>query len=139
MEDGLEQAKQVEKLYLEVVEDTLNLGGQAPIKIWLRPMRYPVEKTRALMANRETYNLMKSDGSEDEDAIIGGYCALRLMTVFYSVRKTEKPDSPRLFESLRQAGSVNPQELDRLFIGYQESFEMSEDDLGNSLRAKTNS
>jgi hypothetical protein len=134
-----QEALKVEKLYTEVVEDKLILAGQEPIKIWLRPLKYPVENARSQMAHKETYDLMIESGSGEDDANQGGYCAFRLQALFYSIRKNEKADSPRLFENVRQAGAMSAQEQERLLSVYQDAFFMTEEDLGNSLRVKTNS
>ena len=137
-DDSVKEALQVEKLYTEVVEDVLTLKDEK-VKIWLRPLKYPVENARVVMAFRETYDLMIESGSEPDDAKYGGYLATRLQTLFYSIRKSGDDKAPRLFESLRHAGAMPSDEQDRLLMKYQDSFFLSEEDLGNSLRVKTNS
>lgn len=135
----IEEAKQVEKIYTEVVEDVLKLTDQEPIKIWLRPLSYPVEKARTWGVLRETYKLMIESGQSEEDANNTAYLASRLQTLFFVVRKGPEDKAPRLFENPRQLGAITPVEQERLFERWFTSFEMTEEDLGNSLRVKTNS
>ena len=138
MEDIVEDAKKVEKLYKDVVEENLRLREQEPIKIWLRPLSYPIEKAITLGVYRETYKLMIEAGQSEKDAEYSGYMAMVLQTLFFVIRKGPEDKSPRLFESTRKIGSVMPDEQNRLFEVFHDSFEMTEEELGNSLRARTN-
>ena len=138
-ETQVEQALAVEKIYNEVVEDTLQLKGQEPIKIWLRPLGYPIEKAQTLSANMETYKLLKASGMEDEDANFGGYTALRMKTLYFVIRKGPEPKAPRLLQNERQLAGISYEEQERLLVKWYDTFEISEEELGNSLRVKTNS
>ena len=138
-EEQVEEALKVEKIYTEVIEETLKLKDQEPIKIWLRHLGYPIEKAQTLSANRETYKLLKASGMEDEDANFGGYTALRMKTLYFVIRKGPEPKAPRLLQNERQLAGISYEEQERLLVKWYDTFEISEEELGNSLRVKTNS
>lgn len=133
-----EELKAVVKLNGAMVEDQIEIAGVPPAKLWLRPLTYPVEKSVALAHYREAYRLMREAGASEEDANSAGNMAYMVKTIMLSAKSGPKPTDKPFFDHARQAMAM-PEQVQRLFELYVTSFEITEEDLGEWLRAKTTS
>jgi len=83
----------------------------------------------------EAQELSKT-GTDQEKVNVIAFWSQAVQRLFYALRITSDPMSKRLFEDAREVSALPADEINRLNTIYRENFELSEDDLGNSLRAR---
>ena len=123
--------KEVQKLFAKPVEETVN--GE---KVWIHPLKYPVEAIVCLGRSNETANEMKKGGSEAFDVIGASNLAYVIQELMFVVRKGEAPNAERYFSDSRKVLALG-EEAWRLHEVYAQNFEASEAEVGESSRVSS--
>lgn len=108
----------------------------SPIKIYLRATSYPEElHVRQLVL--EIQEWAKTQGLSEtstRDAVMEAVMRMRL---YYSARVSWEVSAPRLFQDEREVARLPLNIIFELSTKYHEAFGLSDEELGESLRART--
>lgn len=129
------EEKQVRKIYAEPQEEEITISGEKH-KVWLHPLSYPVQKSVCLGRFREVHQMLTSTGTEVEVASQAADMAYRSQMILFCVRVGKEDSAISFFKDAKQVFALNPEEMINLSSRLLELFEITEEDLGNSLRAR---
>ena len=107
-----------------------------PVKAFIRALTY-TETLHVRQTVLEQYSFAEEHKLTDETASrVANETALRY-TVYYAVRDGHEASAPRLFFDEREVLKLPLMTILDIYTKYQEYFEITNDDLGESLRART--
>jgi len=135
----LKDAKDAEtflKLFQEPFETGIELEGQTPIPVWVHNIT-PLEDLHVAQCWGEAYKWLRGQEGSEEASVVR-FCNIQSsdMTMFYAIRKGPEKNSPRLFGSVKEYMKVPIGARLDLYGKYADRFVPTEEDLGNSLRAR---
>jgi hypothetical protein len=120
------------KLYGDEGPITFNVGD-VEINAWMRNLTArEYIHTGQLFA--ENYEAMRSKGVDEQGCKFAGGEALKIQTILYCVRA--KKDGDALFSGPREVFQLKSTLRDMIYLEYCKRYELTEDEVGNSLRAK---
>lgn len=125
------------KLLRDSVEVEFEVGGNR-IKAWLTPLTY-AEHIHVSATAREAYIELKKANADDEIALEAAHRAAVAMSLFFSLRKEKGKNAERLFEDPRLVASLDLETQIAVYGDYLKNFNLTEEDLGNYLRARVDS
>lgn len=125
----MEEIKEVKKLFAMPVQDSVTYPDGKGHPIWLHGLKHPSEKVVCLHVFRETYEMMKANGSEEEDCKVAANFSYIVQELLFSCRKGEDPKSDKVFKNTKELISIAA-EAWRLHEVYTEAFEATEEELG---------
>lgn len=123
------------KLLQEPFEGTIDLEGQEPIKVWIHPLT-PREELHVAQCWGEAYKWLKDQGGEEESTVRTCNMQQADMIVYYSLHAGKATTSTKVFSSIRELMAYKAETRISLYGQYVGRFLPSEEDLGNSLRAR---
>lgn len=131
----MEQEKQYDKLLAHPVEIEIKAGEQLT-KAWLHALT-DIQTIHCLSVYGEQKQILMDDGQDEPRAKEMALLALDIQTMLHSVRVGPEKNSPKLFHRATELLYLKTEERNRMSAIYAEHFDMTEADLGNSLRART--
>ena len=121
------------KLYGQEGPITFKIG-EVEVTAWLRNLT-AMEYIHTGQLFSENYEAMKQKGVEEQGCKFAGGDALKVQTLLYCLRV--KKDGPALFSGPREVFQLKSILRDELYVEYCKRYELTEDEVGNLLRAKT--
>jgi hypothetical protein len=131
--DDLKEKRDYLKLIQECVEVDLEIGGQS-IKGWLRVLTTP-EQLHADMLMHEAMEMDKN-GSDEKYIEMMASVIRQTQMLYYSLRSGPEQNATRMFRVPQEVLALGTETHKLLAQKYHESFVITEEDLGNSLRAR---
>lgn len=123
------------KLYGEEGPITFKVG-EVEVTAWLRNLTArEYIHTGQLFA--ENYEAMKEKGVDENGCKFAGGEALKIQTLLYCIRT--KKDGPALFSGPREVFQLKSIVRDEIYLAYCKRYELTEDEVGNLLRARIDS
>ncbi len=128
------EARDFDKLQAHPVEIEISIGGQI-IKAWLHSLP-DTQTIHAISVYGEQKDMLILDGQDEDRAKNMALLALEIQTLLHAVKMGAKRDSQQLFKNAREILSLAPDEKQKISETYAKHFDMTQDQLGNSLRAR---
>lgn len=127
-------AKQFDKLKADPVESEILVNGN-PVKVWIHALS-DSQNVHCLSVFREQYDLLTSDGQDEKYASSMAYLAMDIQLIKYSVKRGQLRADKGLFENGREILALPFDARNAILKTYSQSFDFTEAELGESLRAR---
>jgi len=127
----MDSEKIVQKMFAKPVETTIG-----EVKVWLHPLKYPVEAIVCIARASETAIEMRKGGSDEQDVMNASNIASVVQELMFVVRKSDQPNAERFFTHSKQVLELGA-DVNRLHDLYSKSFEATEEELGESSRVNS--
>lgn len=125
------------KLQAKPVEVEFKLGTET-VKAWLHCLS-DTQAIHCIGVYGEQYDICKEDGQDEKWCASMGSIASNFQTLVYCLKVGPEKHSKPVFSRVREAMSMNGEERDSILRTYFDSFDLSEEEVGNLLRARIGS